>query len=101
MDYFDNLYEKCEDCGYKCPIMQIIIKDTSEGQTIYCPDCVRHHKFLEQTEKELAKKWNIDLYKYGKEVEKEEYKLLKQSEKLEKQEEKEQKKKEKERRKNK
>jgi hypothetical protein len=57
--------------------MEIIVKETADGNCIYCPKCVEHHKFLAQEEKRLCKLWGIDMIKYGQQVEKEERRLLK------------------------
>jgi hypothetical protein len=57
--------------------MEIVVKETADGNCIYCPKCVEHHKFLAQEEKRLCKLWGIDMIKYGQQVEKEERRLLK------------------------
>ena len=75
-------YEECEDCWCKVNMMEMIVKETPDGNCIYCPKCVEHHKFLEQESKRLCKLWGIDPIKYGKEVEKEEKRMLRESKEL-------------------
>ena len=77
MDEIDVHYQQCDDCYFKVNIMEMIVKETSDGNCIYCPKCVEHHKFLAEEEKRLLKLYNIDPVKFGKQVEKEEKKLLK------------------------
>lgn len=76
---FENEFKYCDECYEKVNIMVMSVKETSEGKTIYCPKCVEHHKLLEIEEKRLAKLWNIDLVKFGKEIEKKERKIQKNS----------------------
>lgn len=77
MDEIDVHYQQCDDCYCKVNIMEMIVKETSDGNCIYCPKCVEHHKFLAEEEKRLLKLYNIDPVKFGKQIEKEEKKLLK------------------------
>ena len=84
MSEIKEYYEDCEDCLKSINMMEIIVKETPDGNCIYCRDCVKHHKWLDEQAKILCKKWNIDPIKYGKEVEKEEKRLLKESKRLEK-----------------
>jgi len=76
---FENEFKQCEECYKKVNIMIMCVKETVDGQCIYCPQCVEHHKFLEKEEKRMAKLWNIDLIKYGKEIEKKEKRISKLS----------------------
>ena len=75
-------YEECEDCWCKVNMMEMIVKETADGNCIYCPKCVERHKFLEQESKRLCKLWGIDPIKYGKEVEREEKRMLRESKEL-------------------
>jgi hypothetical protein len=77
MDEMNEVYEQCEECLCEVNMMEIVVKETAEGNCIYCPKCVEHHKFLAQEEKRLCKLWGIDMIKYGQQVEKEERRLLK------------------------
>ena len=77
MDEMNEVYEQCEECLCEVNMMEIIVKETAEGNCIYCPKCVEHHKFLAEEEKRLCKLWGIDMIKYGQQVEKEERRLLK------------------------
>ena len=77
MDEMNEVYEQCEECLCEVNMMEIIVKETADGNCIYCPKCVEHHKFLAQEEKRLCKLWGIDMIKYGQQVEKEERRLLK------------------------
>ena len=77
MNEMNEVFEECEDCLCEVNMMDIIVKETADGNCIYCPKCVEHHKFLAQEEKRLCKLWGIDMIKYGQQVEKEERRLLK------------------------
>ena len=77
MDEMNEVYEQCEECLCDVNMMEIVVKETADGNCIYCPKCVEHHKFLAQEEKRLCKLWGLDLIKYGQQVEKEERRLLK------------------------
>ena len=77
MDEMNEVYEQCEECLCEVNMMEIVVKETADGNCIYCPKCVEHHKFLAQEEKRLCKLWGIDMIKYGQQVEKEERRLLK------------------------
>ncbi len=50
-----KVFEQCEDCLSDVNIMDIIVKETADGNCIICPKCVEHHKFLAQEEKRLCK----------------------------------------------
>jgi len=84
MSEIKEYFEQCEDCYKSVNMMEIIVKETPDGNCIYCPDCVKHHKYLEEQTKILCKKWGIDPVKYGKEVEQQEKRLLRESKRLEK-----------------
>ena len=84
MSEIKEYFEQCEDCYKSVNMMEMIVKETPDGNCIYCPDCVKHHKYLEEQTKILCKKWGIDPIKYGKEVEQQEKRLLKESKRLEK-----------------
>lgn len=71
-------YEECEDCYGKVSMMEMIVKETPDGNCIYCPKCVEHHKFLDEESKRLCKQWGIDTVAFAKQVDKEEKKLLKE-----------------------
>ena len=77
MDEMNEVYEQCEECLCEVNMMEIVVKETADGNCIYYPKCVEHHKFLAQEEKRLCKLWGIDMIKYGQQVEKEERRLLK------------------------
>ena len=79
MGEIKEYYEYCEDCYNPVSGFIMIVKETVDGNCIYCPDCVKRHKFLEQESKRLCKLWGIDPIKYGKEVEKEEKRMLRES----------------------
>ncbi len=84
MSEIKEYFEECEDCYKSVNMMEIIVKETPDGNCIYCPDCVKRHKYLDEQAKILCRKWGIDPIKYGKEVEKEEKRLLKESKRLDK-----------------
>lgn len=71
-------YEQCEDCYGKVSMMEMIVKETPDGNCIYCPKCVERHKFLDEESKRLCKQWGIDTVAFAKQVDKEEKKLLKE-----------------------
>lgn len=71
-------YEECEDCYGKVSMMEMIVKETPDGNCIYCPKCVERHKFLDEESKRLCKQWGIDTVAFAKQVDKEEKKLLKE-----------------------
>ncbi len=75
----NEVYEQCEECYCEVNMMDIIVKETADGNCIYCPKCVEHHKFLEQEEKRLCLLWGIDRNKYRQQVEKEEKRMLKEN----------------------
>lgn len=79
MNEINEVFEQCEDCLCDVNMFDIIVKETADGNCIYCPKCVEHHKFLEREEKRLCKLWGIDPVKYGKEVERHEKQLLKKN----------------------
>ena len=56
---FEDEFKMCEDCFEDVNIMVMSVKDTPDGQCIYCPKCIKHHKFLEIEEKRLAKLWGL------------------------------------------
>jgi nicotinamide-nucleotide amidase len=51
MDEINVYYEECEDCWCKVNMMEMIVKETPDGNCIYCPKCVAHHKYLEEESK--------------------------------------------------
>ena len=75
-------YEECEGCYGKVSMMEMIVKETPDGNCIYCPKCVERRKFLDKEAERLCKQWGIDPVKYGKQVEKEEKRLLKEQKRL-------------------
>ena len=79
MNEMNEVFEQCEDCYSDVNMMDIVVKETADGNCIYCPKCVLRHKFLEQEEKRLCKLYGIDIVKFGKEVDKEEKRLLKKN----------------------
>ena len=79
MSEIKKVYKQCEECYLDVEIMDMIVKETAEGLCIYCPECVKRQKFREQEMKRLCKLWGIDPIKYGKEVEKEEKRMLRES----------------------
>ena len=79
MSEINVVYEQCEDCYCEVDMMDIIVKETADGNCIYCPKCVEHHKFLEREQIRLCKEYKIDAIKYGKDIELQEKRLLKES----------------------
>jgi hypothetical protein len=75
MDEINEVYEQCEDCLCKVNMMEIVVKETADGNCIYCPKCVKHHEFLAQEKKRLCKLCGINRIKLGQQVEKEERRL--------------------------
>jgi len=57
MDY----YETCEDCWEKINILEMIVKETVDGNCIYCPKCVEKHKKLEKEAETLIRKWGLNI----------------------------------------
>ena len=51
----DDIFETCEDCYNQVSIMKMIVKETPDGNCIYCSKCVEHHKFLEKEAEKLIK----------------------------------------------
>ena len=74
-----KVYKQCDECYIDVEIMEMSVIETAEGLSIYCPECVKRRKFREQEMKRLCKLWGIDIIKYGKEVEKEEKRMLRES----------------------
>jgi hypothetical protein len=70
----NEVYEQCEDCFSDVNMFDIIVKETADGNCIYCPKFVQRHKCLEQEETRLCKLSGIDMIKFGKEVERQEKK---------------------------
>ena len=56
--------------------------NTPDGNCIYCPKCVEHHKFLEREQIRLCKEYKIDAIKYGKDIELQEKKMLRESKEI-------------------
>ena len=56
-----DCYETCEDCWVKVNIMEMIVKETPDGNCIYCPKCVQRHKQLEKEAETLIRKWGLDI----------------------------------------
>jgi len=79
MDEIKIYYEECQDCYGKVNMMEMIVKETPDGNCIYCPKCVAHHKYLEEESKKLCLKWGIDPVAFAKQVDKEEKRLLKEN----------------------
>ena len=50
-------YEECESCWKKVDIMKMTVKGTSDGNCIYCPECIAKEKFLYD---EIKRIHNID-----------------------------------------
>ena len=57
----DDIFETCEDCYNQVSIMEMIVKETPDGNCIYCSKCVEHHKFLEKEAEKLIKQWKLDI----------------------------------------
>ena len=57
----DDIFETCEDCYNQVSIMEMIVKETPDGNCIYCSKCVEHHKFLEKEAEKLIKQWGLDV----------------------------------------
>jgi len=81
MDEINIYYVECEDCYGKVSMMEMIVKETPDGNCTYCPKCVAHHKYLEEESKKLCLKWGIDPVAFAKQVDKEEKRLLKEQKK--------------------
>jgi hypothetical protein len=56
-----DCFETCEDCWEPVNIMVMIVKETIDGNCIYCPKCVQRHKQLERDAETLIKKWGLDI----------------------------------------
>jgi hypothetical protein len=41
--------------------MEMIVKDTPDGYSIYCPECVEHHKFLDREAERLINYYGLDI----------------------------------------
>ena len=80
MDEINVVYEQCEDCYCEVDMMDIIVKETADGNCIYCPKCVEHHKILEREQIRLLKEYKIDAIKYDKDIERPEKRILKENE---------------------
>ena len=81
MDEINIYYVECEDFYGKVSMMEMIVKETADGNCTYCPKCVAHHKYLEEESKKLCLKWGIDPVAFAKQVDKEEKRLLKEQKK--------------------
>ena len=79
MDEVKEYFEYCDDCYMPVSAFIMVVKETADGNCIYCPDCIKRHKYLDEQSKLLCKKWGIDPIKYGKEVEKQEKRMLRES----------------------
>ena len=44
MNEINEVYEQCEDCLSDVNMFDIIVKETADGNCIYCPKCVEHQK---------------------------------------------------------
>ena len=60
------------------PFEGLHVKETADGNCIYCPKCVARHKFLDEESKKLCIKWGIDTVAFAKQIDKEEKRLLKE-----------------------
>ncbi len=49
-----DFYEQYDECFAVVNMIDIIVKETPDGNCIYCPKCVGYHKFLAQEEKRLC-----------------------------------------------
>jgi hypothetical protein len=41
--------------------MEMIVKDTADGNCIYCPKCVERHKFLDREAERLIKCYGLSI----------------------------------------
>ena len=57
----EDIFETCEDCCNPVSIMKMIVKETPDGNCIYCSKCVEHHKYLEKEAEKLIKQWKLDI----------------------------------------
>ncbi len=57
----DDIFETCEDCYNQVSIMEMIVKETPDGNCIYCSKCVERHKYLEKEAGKLIKQWGLDV----------------------------------------
>ena len=85
----DDIFETCEDCYNQVSIMKMIVKETADGNCIYCKKCTERHKQLEKDAEILCRKWGINVEKLKRDTEREERQHLKQVEKQESKEKKE------------
>ncbi len=51
MSEIKEYFEECEDCYKSINMMEIIVKETADGNCIYCSDCVKRHKYLDEQAK--------------------------------------------------
>lgn len=89
MEKLMNTYETCEDCYDSICILDMVVKDTPDGNCIYCKKCTERHKQLEKDAEILCRKWGINVEKLKRDTEREERQHLKQVEKQENKEKKE------------
>ena len=83
MEKLMNTYETCEDCYDSICILDMVVKDTPDGNCIYCKKCTERHKQLEKDAEVLCRKWGINVEKLKRESERQERQHLKQVEKQE------------------
>ena len=79
MSEIKKVYKQCDECYLDVEIMEMSVIESAEGLSIYCPECVKRRKFREQEMKRLCKLWNIDPIKYGREVERQEKRMLREN----------------------
>lgn len=85
MEILMNTYETCEDCFDRICIMDnMVVKETPDGNCIYCRKCTERHKLLEKDAEILCRKWGINVEKLKRDTEREERQHLRQAEKKEK-----------------
>lgn len=63
LNYNDD-YKECECCFMNVHINKMIIKETVEGNCIYCPKCVEYHDYLNNEALKLYRIYNINPKNY-------------------------------------
>ena len=57
----EDIFETCEDCYGHVSIMEMIVKETPDGNCIYCAKCVERHKFLDREAERLIKYYGLNI----------------------------------------
>lgn len=59
MEQFEP-FEECERCFKKVSIYKMVVKETQDGNCIYCPECTEYHKFLEKEFRRVCKEYSLN-----------------------------------------